>query len=98
MNVPYVRTSTLAVISLIFGILCWVGLPFIGAVVAVICGHSARGEIRRAPPGSIDGDGMAVTGLILGWAHLIFIAACVFVLFAFLGGLAFLIHLAHLVH
>ena len=98
MNSVIPRTSTMAVISLIFGILCWVGLPFIGAVVAVICGHAARAEIRRVPPGTIDGDGMAVAGLILGWVHLIFITACIFVLFAFLGGLAFLIHLAHLVH
>lgn len=95
MNVPYARTSTLAVISLIFGILCWTGLPFIGAVVAVICGHAARGEIRRAPPGAIDGDGMAVVGLVLGWVHLALVIAFLFVLFTFLGGLAFIAHLAH---
>lgn len=95
MNAPYPRTSTLAVISLIFGVLCWVGLPFIGAVVAVICGHAARSEIRRAPPGSIEGDGMALVGLILGWLHLALVIAGVFVLFTFLGGLAFLAHLAH---
>ncbi|MEP7097025.1 MAG: DUF4190 domain-containing protein [Dokdonella sp.] len=90
MNALPTRTSTLAVVSLIFGILCWIGLPFIGAVVAVICGHSARGEIKRAPPGMIEGDGMAIAGLILGWIHL---ALCVLVVFAFLlffGGLAFI--------
>ena len=37
-------TSISAVISLIFGILSWVGLPFFGAVVAIVCGHVARGE------------------------------------------------------
>lgn len=95
MNVPAPRTSTLAVISLIFGILCWVGLPFIGAIVAVICGHAARGEIRRAPPGTYEGDGMALAGLILGWAHLAIFIVCAFVLFTFLGGLAFFAHLAH---
>jgi hypothetical protein len=95
MNASVARTSTLAVISLIFGIVCWIGLPFIGALVAIICGHSARGEIRRAPPGTIDGDGMALAGLILGWVHLLIAAICVFVLFAFFGGLAFLAHLAH---
>lgn len=97
MNVPASsrQTSTMAIISLIFGVLSWCVLPFIGAVVAIVCGHSARSEIRRAPPGSIEGDGMAVAGLILGWAHLALIILLVFVLFMFLGGIAFFAHLAH---
>jgi hypothetical protein len=70
MNTVYPRTSSLAVISLIFGILAYVFLPGIGALVAVICGHSARSEIRRSPPGSIEGDGMALAGLILGWIQI----------------------------
>lgn len=70
MNTIYPRTSSLAVVSLIFGILAYVFLPGLGALIAVICGHSARSEIRRAPPGSIDGDGLAVAGLILGWIQL----------------------------
>lgn len=97
MNVPAStrQTSTMAIFSLIFGVLSWCALPFIGAIVAVVCGHSARGEIRRAPPGSIEGDGMALAGLILGWAHLaLFILAIIF-LFLFFGGLAFLAHLVH---
>ena len=67
---PPVRTSGTAIASLIFGIITWVGLPFIGALVAVICGHVARGEIRRMPPGTIDGDGLAIAGMILGYAQL----------------------------
>jgi len=70
MNMVYPRTSSLAVVSLIFGILAYVFLPGIGALVAVICGHSARSEIRRAPPGSINGDGIALSGLILGWIQI----------------------------
>jgi len=95
MNAILARTSTLAIVSLIFGVVCWVALPFIGALVAIICGHSARSEIRNAPSGTIEGDGMALAGLILGWVHMLFIVACVFVVFAFLGGLAFLAHFAH---
>lgn len=97
MNVPASprQTSTMAVISLIFGVLSWCVLPFIGAVVAIVCGHSARSEIRRAPPGSIEGDGMALAGLILGWAHLALLILLVFILFMFLGGLAFFAHFAH---
>lgn len=66
----YPRTSTLAIVSLISGIASWLPLPLLGAIVAVVCGHLARGEIRRAPAGAIEGDGMAIAGLILGYAHL----------------------------
>ncbi|WP_426699977.1 DUF4190 domain-containing protein [Rhodanobacter sp. Col0626] len=80
-------TSSLAVVSLVFGILSWCLLPFIGAIVAVICGHMARGEIRRSPiDNPIEGDGMAVAGLVLGYAHL---ALCMLGLFVFIAALAF---------
>ena len=70
MNQP-MRTSGTAIASLIFGIVAWFGLPIIGALVAVICGHIARAEIRRMPPGTIEGDGMAIAGLILGYLQLV---------------------------
>jgi len=85
-------TSTTALISLVFGVLCWIALPFAAAIVAVICGHIARGEIRRAAPGTIDGEGMAVAGLILGYLHLALIAVGLMLVFGFLGGLAFFAH------
>src|SRR3546814_12621932 len=43
------RTHTLAIVSLIFGLLSWLGLPVIGAIVAVITGHLARSEIKQSP-------------------------------------------------
>jgi len=92
MNTPMKTTSTTAIVSLVFGIICWIAIPFIGAIVAVICGHVARGEIRSAPPGTIEGDGMAVAGLILGYAHLILFALAMMLVFMFLGGLAFFAH------
>ena len=64
-------TSSLAIVSLVFGILSWCLLPFIGAIVAVVCGHLARGEIRRSADGPMEGDGMAVAGLVLGYLHLL---------------------------
>lgn len=92
MNTVYPRTSSLAIVSLVFGILAWLPpvLPFIGALVAVVCGHAARSEIRRAPPGAIDGDGLALAGLILGWIQLActFIAV-VFVVLVLFGAIAF---------
>lgn len=90
MNTVYPRTSSMAIVSLIFGILAYVFLPFIGALIAVICGHSARAEIRRAPPGSIDGDGLALAGLILGWIQLAFsVIAVAFIILISVGAIAF---------
>lgn len=70
---PVSSTSSLAIVSLVFGILSWCLLPFIGAIVAIVCGHMARGEIRRTAVGAvIEGDGMAIAGLVLGYVHLAF--------------------------
>jgi len=89
MNTTAPTTAPAAIISFIFGILSWVALPFIGAIVAIIAGHIARGEIRRAAPGAIEGDGFALGGLILGYLHLICIVAVVMFFFIFMGGLAY---------
>ena len=68
---PAAPTSTLAVVSLVFGILAWCVLPFVGAIVAIVCGHLARSEIRNSHPDQRqDGDGMAVAGLVLGYVQL----------------------------
>lgn len=84
---PGASTSSLAVVSLVFGILAWCLLPFIGAIVAIICGHLARGEIRRSPLDTrLEGDGMAVAGLVLGYAQL---ALCVLGMFVLIAVLVF---------
>src|SRR5688572_24300517 len=86
---PYVaqtQTSTAAVLSLIFGLLSWIILPFIGAVAAVICGHMARSEIKRNA--ALDGDGLALAGLILGYLHLSVMILSVIAIILFFGGLA----------
>lgn len=84
---PASSTNSLAIVSLIFGILAWCVLPFIGAIVAIVCGHLARGEIRRAPPDhTVEGDGLAVAGLVLGYAQL---ALCVLAIFVFIAVLIF---------
>lgn len=66
---PARRTCTDATISLVAGAAAWVFVPFLGAVIAVIFGMRARRQIRAAG-GTLDGDGMALVGLILGWAQL----------------------------
>ncbi len=94
MNMPVRPTCSTATISLVFGVLSWFILPFIGAVVAIVCGHMARAEIRRAS-GGMEGDGLARAGLILGYLHLVVLILAIVAVFMFLGGLAFLAALAH---
>ncbi|HEY9253743.1 MAG TPA: DUF4190 domain-containing protein [Stenotrophomonas sp.] len=87
------QTSTLAIVSLVAGILGWFIVPVIGSLTAIITGHMARGEIRRQPE-RFEGDGLAIAGLVLGWVNvaLWILAALAFLLF--FGGLAWL-GLAH---
>jgi len=73
MNQPYPTippaapsTSTTAIISLIGGIAGFTFLPFLGSIVAVICGHMAKSEIKKSI-GTVGGSGMATAGLILGY-------------------------------
>lgn len=82
---PAVTTSTLAVVSLVFGLLAWCVLPFVGAIVAIVCGHLARGEIRNSTPDRRqDGDGLAVAGLVLGYIQLTLSVLAMFLLMAML--------------
>ena len=74
-------TSTLSIVSLIFGIL---GLFLFGSVIAIICGHIARSKIKDSG-GLISGDGMALTGLILGYIAIVLWLLWIF----FIGGIAF---------
>jgi hypothetical protein len=89
MNVPARQTSTLAIISLIAGILGWTLLPFLGSIGAIITGHMARAEIRREPQ-RLDGDGFAVAGLILGWLSVVLWIIGILVFVLFFGGLVWL--------
>ncbi len=83
------QTSTLAILALVAGILGWTLLPFLGSLGGIIFGHMARGEIRRSN-GQLDGDGLAVTGLVLGWINVMLAVLLVLVIFMFFGGLAWL--------
>ncbi len=87
MNVSVRPTSTTAVISLVSGILGWTFLPFLGSIVAIITGHMARAEIRRSN-GEVQGDGMAIAGLVLGWLSVALAILSVVAIILFFGGLA----------
>ncbi len=83
------RDSPLAVASLVSGILCWCALPFLGAVVAVVTGVSARREIR-ASNGTLGGWNLATVGLWLGAIHLVLFALAVLLLVGlFAAGVGF---------
>jgi hypothetical protein len=84
------RTSTLAVISLVAGILGWTLLPFLGSLGAIITGHMARSEIRRSA-GTIDGNGLAIAGLVLGWGSVVVTAIGILLAVMFFGGIAALL-------
>lgn len=87
MEQQFKTTSTMAVVSLVCGILAWTLLPVFGGIAAVITGHMARGELRRRT--DLEGDTLAVIGLILGYTSLAVIVLSVLVIFLFLGGMAF---------
>lgn len=62
---PPQNINPLAVVSLIFGILSWIFLPFIGALIAIITGHIACRQPQQ------NEQGVARAGLILGYLQLL---------------------------
>ena len=87
---PSPTTSTLAVVSLVAGIVSWILMPFVAGVIAIICGHMARGDVKRSN-GALEGDGLAVAGLVLGWINVILCVLTVAAIVLFFGGLAVLL-------
>ena len=74
-------TSPTAVFSLLFGILAYLALPIVGAVIAVVTGHHARREIRDSH-GRLEGTALATTGLALGYSQFALIGAAVVMVLA----------------
>ena len=62
--------SSLALVSLIAGILGLSFVPFLGSIVAVITGPMAQKEIRQSN-GTMGGEGLAKAGVILGWIGIV---------------------------
>ena len=83
------ETSTLAIVSLIFGILGWILLPVLGSLTAVVTGHMARAELRREPI-RLKGDELAVAGLILGYSAFLAAIIAVVLFLVLFGGLVWL--------
>jgi len=80
---PIVRqTNTLAVVSLVASILAWLGLFGIGGIIGIITGTIARREIR-ASNGRQEGDGIALTGIILGGVNVVLSCLALLCILAF---------------
>ena len=62
-------SSTLALVSLIAGILGFTLFPLVASIIAIWTGYEARKETRSVPPRA-SGDGMATAGIIMGWIQI----------------------------
>ena len=60
------QNSSMALISLIAGILGLTLVPTLGSIAALILGYMARNQIRDSG-GVLGGEGQAKAGIILGW-------------------------------
>ncbi len=74
-----------ALISMILGIVSYIGFSILTGIPAVILGHMALKEIN-ASAGTQGGKGMAIAGLVLGYLSIALIA-CVCIYFVFVVGL-----------
>ena len=82
---PAKPNSTMALASLILGILGWTIAPGLASIAAIITGHMAKNEIK-ASMDQLGGDGMATAGLIMGYAS---VAIVLCVCLAMAGMMAF---------
>jgi len=64
-TMPREKTSGFAVAALVLGITGLVAVPLIGALLALIFGLLAKGEIKRGK-GAVAGSGMATAGIVMG--------------------------------
>lgn len=59
------RTDGKAVASLVLGIVGLVACPLVPSIIALVLGNQSRSNIAADP--TLDGEGMAKAGVILGW-------------------------------
>ncbi len=73
------QTESMAIVSLVLGILSLTVFHFLAGIPAIIVGRSARDKIR-AYPQQLTGEGMATAGIVMGWIS-VGIICCVALLF-----------------
>jgi uncharacterized protein YqgC (DUF456 family) len=90
------KTNTLAILSLVFSIgsflVTWF-VPLVASIAGVVCGHIARGQIKRSG-GSETGEGLALAGLIIGYIGIAMGLATMLFLSAVLAALTALLFAA----
>jgi hypothetical protein len=63
---PNARNDGKAIVSLILGILSLTILSILAGIPAIILGHVSRSDIRKSM-GRLKGEGLALTGLVMGY-------------------------------
>lgn len=81
------KTDALAITSLVLGILSMIccGMGVVTGIPAVICGHIATGRMKKDP--NLQGKGLAVAGLIMGYLGIVVSVVYLIYVVAF-GGMA----------
>ncbi len=77
------RTNGLAIVSLAFGLAQFMFGP-LATIPAIVFGHLARYQIKRTGE---QGAGLALAGLVLGWAAVVLTIAVIIVGLAVAGGM-----------
>jgi len=77
---PQPQTSGMAIASLVLG-LAW--LYWIGSILAIVFGHLAKNEIKRNPV-QLQGRGMAIAGIVLGWVGIGMLVVTIFFVWFYL--------------
>ena len=72
------QTSTLAIWSLVLGIMSLTVLPILAAIPAIICGHKAHSRINGSA-GALAGRGLANAGLVTGYLSIGLILTCILI-------------------
>jgi hypothetical protein len=64
------KTESTAIASLVLGIVGLVGCIFVAPILAIVFSNQAKNKIRQNP--SLQGQGMATAGFVLGIVGLVF--------------------------
>jgi hypothetical protein len=73
--------NTKAIASFVLGVLGLTAVPFVGSLLALVFGYTARQELDRAASPD-EGRGLAIAGIVLGWVGVATMAVAVLAFFA----------------
>src|ERR1043166_5996101 len=60
------KMAPLAIVSVVLAVLSFLCVPIVAVIPAIICGHLAWSRIRKSG-GALQGKGIAIVGLIVGY-------------------------------